>query len=135
MRTLQTFRCFGMKSLTGFTLVELLVVLAIVALLLTLAAPQYLGSVSKANEAVLRTDLRLLREAIDKSYADKGELPSSLQSLVERRYIRGVPSDPITESSETWVLIPHPDGSSAGIYDVRSGAPGHARDGTSFASW
>ena len=119
----------------GFTLVELLVVLAILAVLLSIAAPRYFDSVDRAKEAVLRTDLRLLREAIDKYQADTGQLPESLQRLVERRYLRSVPVDPITDTATDWVVLPHPDGLTSGVYDVKSSAPGEARDGSSFASW
>ena len=119
----------------GFTLVELLVVMAILALLLSIAAPRYFDSVGKAQEAVLRTDLRVLREAIDKHRADTGKLPESLQQLVDLRYILSVPVDPVTESSANWALLPHPDGVTPGVYDVRSGAPGKARDGSVFATW
>lgn len=119
----------------GFTLIELLVVMAILALLLSIATPRYFASVGKANEAVLRTDLRMMREAIDKYRADTGQFPDSLQRLVDQRYIRSVPMDPITDSAETWVAVPHPDGVTAGVYDLRSGAAGIARDETSFSTW
>jgi len=111
------------------------VVLAILAVLLSIAAPRYFDSVDRAKEAVLRTDLRLLREAIDKYQADTGQLPESLQRLVERRYLRSVPVDPITDTATDWVVLPHPDGLTSGVYDVKSSAPGEARDGSSFASW
>ena len=75
----------------GFTLIELLVVMAILATLLSIAAPRYLGSLERAKEAALRTDLRLLREAIDKYKGDRGQLPDSIQSLVTQRYIQAVP--------------------------------------------
>ena len=123
------------KRAHGFTLVELLVVMAILALLLSIAAPRYFESVDRAKEAVLRTDLHVLREAIDKYRADTGQLPASLQSLVEKRYIRSLPVDPMTDTADGWVLVPHPDGSTQGVFDVKSGAPGEARDGSSFASW
>ncbi|MEP7296806.1 MAG: prepilin-type N-terminal cleavage/methylation domain-containing protein [Burkholderiales bacterium] len=119
----------------GFTLIELLVVMAILALLLSIAAPRYFDSVDRAKETALRTDLRLLREAIDKYQGDRGQLPDSLQRLVEFRYIRAVPVDPVTDSAGDWVVVPHPDGVTAGVYDVKSGAPGIARDGSSFAGW
>ena len=90
---------------TGFTLVELLVVLAILALLLTLAVPRYFSSIERAKEASLRQDLNTLRESIDKFYADTGKYPTVLQDLVERKYIRKLPQDPITESDATWLLI------------------------------
>ena len=123
------------KPRRGFTLIELLVVLAILATLLTLAAPRYFDSLDRAKEAALRTDLRLLREAIDKHRADTGRLPESLQQLAQARYLRAVPVDPVTDRADTWVAVPAPDGTTQGVYDVRSGAPGTARDGTAYASW
>lgn len=119
----------------GFTLIELLVVMAILATLLSIAAPRYFESVDRAKETTLRTDLRLIREAIDKYRGDRGQLPDSLQGLVDQRYIRAVPVDPVTDTASDWVLVPHPDGVSGGVYDVKSGAPGTARDGSSFAAW
>lgn len=119
----------------GFTLVELLVVMAILALLLSIAAPRYFDSVGRAQEAVLRTDLRVLREAIDKHRADTGRLPESLQRLVQLRYILSVPVDPVTDTQASWVLVLHPDGMTTGVYDVKSGGLGKARDGSEFASW
>lgn len=119
----------------GFTLIELLVVMAILATLLALAAPRYFESVERAKEAALHTDLRLLREAIDKHRADTGRLPDSLDQLAQARYLRAVPMDPITDRADTWLLVPAPDGATAGVYDVRSGAAGVARDGTVYTSW
>ena len=119
----------------AFTLIELLVVMAIMATLLSIAAPRYFESVDRAKEAALRTDLRLLRESIDKYRSDKGEFPDSLQKLVDKRYVRNVPVDPLTDSATTWTLVPHPDGLTAGIYDVRSGSPEKARDGTLYTAW
>lgn len=120
---------------SGFTLIELLVVMAILATLLSIAAPRYFQSVERAKEATLRTDLRLLREAIDKYQADTGRLPDSLQQLVDQRYVRSVPVDPVTGEASDWLLVPHPDGATSGVCDVRSGALGVALDGTSFAQW
>ncbi len=123
------------RSPRGFTLIELLVVMAILATLLTLAAPRYFESVERGKEAALRTNLRLLREAIDKHRADTGRLPESLEALAQARYLRAVPADPMTERVDSWVVVPMPDGTLPGVYDVRSGAPGMARDGTAYASW
>jgi general secretion pathway protein G len=123
------------RTRRGFTLIELLVVMAILATLLTLAAPRYFESVDRAKEAALRTDLRVLREAIDKHRADTGRLPESLEQLAQARYLRAVPVDPLTDRADTWVVVPAPDGMTAGVYDVRSGAPGTARDGTAYGSW
>ena len=119
----------------GFTLIELLVVMAILATLLSIAAPRYFESVDRAKEAALRTDLRLLREAIDKHRADTGRLPDTLQGLADARYLRSVPVDPVTDSVTTWVIAPHPDGVTPGVFDVHSGASGVGRDGTAYAKW
>jgi general secretion pathway protein G len=119
----------------GFTLIELLVVMAILATLLSIAAPRYFESLDRARETALRTDLRLLREAIDKHRADTGRFPDSLQQLAEARYLRAVPVDPVTDRDSTWVTVAHPDGKTSGVYDVRSGAPGQARDGSAYGSW
>lgn len=119
----------------SFTLIELLVVMAILAVLLSIAAPRYFESVERAKEATLRTDLRLMREAIDKYRGDTGHWPDSLQQLVDQRYFRAVPADPVTGTASDWVLVPNPDGVTAGVYDVHSGAEGLARDGSSFTGW
>ncbi|ABB75870.1 N-terminal methylation site [Nitrosospira multiformis ATCC 25196] len=119
---------------SGFTLVELLVVMAIIAVLLTIAAPRYFNSVERSKEAVLRQDLNVMRDAIDKFYGDTGSYPRDLAELVEKRYLRAIPVDPLTESSETWVTLPPPD-SAEGLYDVRSGAEEESKDGTSYAAW
>ena len=118
----------------GFTLIELLVVLAIVATLLTLAVPRYFQHVERSKEAVLKENLATVRDAIDQYHADAGTWPPSLESLAERRYLRSVPVDPITESSETWQLVPPPDGE-AGVYDIHSGAEGTATNGQAYSDW
>ena len=118
---------------TGFTLIELIVVLAIVALLLTVAVPRYFHSVARSREAVLRHDLRSMREAIDKFLADQGRYPATLDELAERRYLRSIPVDPITDRADAWIVVAPPDG--AGVIDVRSGAPGAALDGTPYQGW
>lgn len=119
----------------GFTLIELLVVMAIIATLLTIAVPRYLVSVEKSKEAVLRTDLNVMRESIDKFHGDRGKYPDSLEELVSKRYLRAIPRDPITESSESWVVVPPEDPALGGVYDVKSGAPGRSVDGESFSEW
>jgi general secretion pathway protein G len=119
----------------GFTLVELLVVLAILALLLTLAVPRYFNGIERAKEATLRQDLNTLRESIDKFYADTGKYPNKLEDLVERKYIRKLPIDPITESDATWLLIAPEPPLEGDIYDIRSGALGSAKDGSKYADW
>ncbi len=118
---------------TGFTLIELLVVMAIIATLLTLVIPRYFGSVDRSKEVVLKQSLATVREAIDKHYGDTGRYPESLQDLVDKRYIRSLPFDPVTESTATWALVPPADAAKGGVYDLHSGAPGTTRDGTPFA--
>lgn len=118
----------------GFTLIELLVVLAIVATLLTLVVPRYYQHVERSREAVLRENLATVRDAIDQYHADAGTWPPSLESLAERRYLRAVPVDPITESRDTWEIVAPPDGE-PGVYDIRSGAEGSATNGQAYADW
>jgi general secretion pathway protein G len=120
----------------GFTLIELIVVMAIIALLVSIAAPRYFTHIDRSKEAVLRQDLQVFREAIDKYYGDKGQYPSSLEDLVSSRYIRNLPVDPITEKSDSWVVVPPPDREAKGdVYDVKSGAPGQSKDGTEYSTW
>ena len=116
-------------------MIELLVVLAIVAVLLTLAVPRYHGQLEAAKEAVLRNNLRTTREVIDKFYADTGRYPETLDELVDKRYLQARPVDPITESTETWVLVPPPAGYGGAVHGLKSGAQGVARDGRAFAEW
>ena len=117
----------------GFTLVELLVVMAIIATLLMIALPRYFGSVEKSKEVALRQSLNVMRDAIDKFYADTGRYPDRLEELVDKRYIRAVPLDPITDSTTTWVNVAPPEGAKGSVYDVRSGAEGKTVDGKPFA--
>jgi len=117
----------------GFTLIELLVVLAIVAVLLTLATPRYFQGIDRAKEVVLQENLSKLRTTLDQYYGDNGSYPDTLEQLVERRYLRDLPIDPITESSKTWVLIP-PTGLPGKIYNVRSGAPGSTKAGLAYSA-
>jgi general secretion pathway protein G len=119
----------------GFTLVEMLVVLAILALLLTLASPRYFNSIDRAKDATLKQDLNTLRDSIDKFYADNGRYPSKLEDLVEKKYIRELPVDPITNSTETWQLLPPEPPLEGLIFDIKSGAQGIAKDGTAYADW
>lgn len=120
---------------SGFTLIELLVVLAIVSTLLLLVVPRYFSKVDEAKEAVLRDNLRGTREVLDRFHGDRGRYPESLEELVEKKYLRSLPVDPLTESTTTWQLVPVPEGYEGTIYDIRSGAPGAARDGRKYADW
>ena len=120
----------------GFTLIELIVVMAIVALLVSIAAPRYFRSVDLAKENTLRTSLNVVREALDHFAADKGRYPETLDELVEARYLRAVPTDPLTGSASTWVVVTPADPVVKGkVYDIRSGMAGRASDGRLLADW
>jgi general secretion pathway protein G len=119
----------------AFTLIELLIVMSIIAMLLTIAVPRYLHSADRAKEAVLKEDLAQMRSAIDKYYGDRGRYPDSLDDLVERKYLRRVPADPITDSVQTWVSVPPAETGKGTVYDVKSGATGTAQDGTHYGDW
>ncbi|MRW93064.1 prepilin-type N-terminal cleavage/methylation domain-containing protein [Duganella sp. FT80W] len=119
----------------GFTLIELLVVLGIVALLLTLAVPRYFPSVDKSKETILADNLRNVRMLIDQYYGDTGRYPDSLDQLVEKKYLRALPYDPVAESDAVWIIVPPEDGTKGGVYNIRSGAPGNDRSGKPYADW
>ena len=119
----------------GFTLVELLVVLAILAMLLTLALPRYFNSLERAKEATLKQDLTTVRDSLDQYYADTGQYPNKLEDLVEKKYIRKLPFDPITESTTTWILDAPEPPIEGDIADIHSGASGLAKDGTQYSKW
>ncbi|MGH9384896.1 MAG: type II secretion system protein [Vicinamibacterales bacterium] len=128
------------KSESGFTLIEVLVVVTLIVILATMGMVQYRNSVQRAREAVLKEDLFRMREAIDQYYADKNAYPAGLQDLVSGGYIREVPEDPMTRSRDTWQTTPaEPDPSNLsslpGIYDVKSGSELSALDGTRYADW
>lgn len=117
----------------GFTLIELLVVLAIIALLLSIAMPRYFQSIDVAKETTLAENLNATRATIDKYYGDTGQYPESLAQLVEKNYLRALPVDPITESTQTWIIVPPQDGMKGKVYNIHSGAPGNNRMGQPFA--
>lgn len=121
----------------GFTLIELIVVMAIVALLAGIAAPRYFHSVERARENSLRTSLRVMRDAIDHFAADRGRYPDSLEEMVRTGYLRGIPEDPLTGERASWVLLlPPNDADIAGqVFDVRSGSAGRGADGSLHADW
>jgi general secretion pathway protein G len=123
------------KTSRGFTLIELMVVMTVIALLISIAVPRYFNSVEKAKEATLKQSLSVMRSAIDKFYGDNERYPASIKELVTKKYIRSVPMDPITESTETWVTqAPGLDTSNA-VFEIKSGAPGTAKDGTAYSDW
>ena len=111
----------------GFTLVELMVVLTIIALLISIVAPNYVGRTRRAEEAVLKENLATMRDALDKHYADAGKYPSSLDELVSKRYLRSIPKDPFTDSTSTWVAVPPQDTRKGNVWDVHSSAKGYER--------
>ena len=115
-----------MKS-KGFTLVELMVVLTVIALLLSIVVPNYVGRVQRAEEAVLQENLMLMRDALDKHYADAGKYPMTLDELVAKRYLRSIPKDPFTQSATTWTPVPPTDPKRGGIFDIHSSAKGYER--------
>ncbi len=120
----------------GFTLIEILVVMAIVATLLSLVAPRYFETMERSKETTLRHDLSVMRDAIDKYYSDKGAYPDTLEDLVYGQYLRSIPDDPVTESAATWLVTPPSDPNARGsVYDIHSGAEGEATDGSSYAQW
>jgi general secretion pathway protein G len=123
----------------GFTLIELLLVLFIVALLASIVGPATTRGIERARESTLREDLRVVRKAIDHYYADNGAYPADLQVLVDKRYLRAVPIDPISGRADTWTfemeVSKDKEEKSQGIRDLHSGAEGQARDGSAFSDW
>jgi general secretion pathway protein G len=116
-----------MKKRRGFTLVELMVVMTIIALLISVVVPDYMGKMRRAEEAVLQENLMLMRDSLDKHYADTGRYPTSLEELVAKHYLRAIPKDPFTQSAATWVAVPPGDSRKGNVFDVKSGAKGYER--------
>ena len=104
-----------------------MVVLTVIALLLSVVVPDYVGRMKRAEEAVLQENLMVMRDALDKHYADAGKYPGALEELVAKRYLRSIPKDPFTQSAATWVAVPPTDPKKGGVYDVRSAAKGYER--------
>ena len=124
----------------GFTLIELLVVVAIIGILAGVVVGQYQRSIRKAKEAVLKENLFRTRSAINQYFADKGRYPYDLQALVDDSYLRALPVDPVTGSTDTWIIemaeLDDTDISTEpGVADLRSGAPGAGVDGTPYSDW
>ena len=123
------------ENARGFTMIELLVTLAIIGLMVSLAAPRYFGNIDRAKEDVLREDLYVLRNALDHFYADRNVYPALIDDLVKEKYLRNIPVDPFTQSPRSWIPVPPADASLGGVADVKSGAPGTGRDGTPLKDW
>ena len=124
----------------GFTLIELMVVMAIIVILAGIGLATYTNSITRSKEAVLKEDLFRLRDALDQFHADKGKYPSGLDELVQEKYLRALPVDPFTQSSDSWQTeMSEPDPSnpadSPGVSNVKSGAQGTSIDGTKYAEW
>ena len=116
-------------------MIELMVALAILATVLSIAVPRYFGNIDAARESVLREDLYVMRDAIDKHFADNGRYPDALDDLVKKKYLRNIPVDPFTQSSNSWTVVAPEDATLGAVFDVRSSAPNKARDGTWFKDW
>lgn len=129
------------EGAAGFSLLELLIVVALIGILASLVVPQFKKTPDKAREAVLKEDLFTMRDVIDQYFADRGRYPASLESLVEDGYLRQIPVDPFTNSADSWQTEAAPmeeggeEEAAGGIYDVHSGATGTAMDGTSYSEW
>ncbi len=122
----------------GFTLMELLLVLALIALLASLVTPLVTGSVHRARESTLKEDLFTMRKAIDDYYADNGSYPADLETLVQKRYLRRIPADPLTERQDSWAVVRTDDdyqGKGGGIIDVHSGSDEKDGNGAPYKEW
>jgi general secretion pathway protein G len=123
-----------MRKLKGFTLVELMVVLTVIALLLSVVVPDYVGRVRRAEEAVLQENLTVMRDALDKHFADAGKYPRTLDELVTKRYLRSIPKDPLTQLS-AWTVVGPSDPEKGGVYDIHSAAKGVGSNGMPYERW
>ncbi len=124
----------------GFTLIELMIVMAIIGILLTLAIPSFVGAIRHAREAALREDLQTMRTAIDTYTMDKQKGPQSLDDLIQDGYLRAIPEDPMTRSKDTWATessdsMVSLDETEPGITDVHSGSTDTGTDGQPYSSW
>jgi general secretion pathway protein G len=131
-----------MEKNRGFTLIELIIVFALIGILIGLAIPQYKNALLRAKESVLKENLFLMRQMINQFYTDKWKYPPSLQSLVDEGYLRSIPIDPITRSSESWKVVQETleaeelmSGVEPGIVDVYSGSELASSDGTFYNTW
>jgi general secretion pathway protein G len=119
----------------GFTLIELIVVMTIISLLLTLAAPRYFRSIEHSKETVLKANLTSTRDALDKFHSDTGKYPDQLEDLVTKHYLRTLPWDPVLERADAWILEPPADGQAGAVYNIHSSAEGSGSNGVPYAQW
>lgn len=122
----------GRRRASGFTLIELLIVLSIIALMMTIALPNYFHSIDASKEKILTQNLHATRDAIDRFYGDVGRYPESLEELVDKRYLRTLPIDPITDSATTWHIVPPDEPFPGKVYDIKSGAQGTDSNGKPY---
>ncbi|BFG79478.1 prepilin-type N-terminal cleavage/methylation domain-containing protein [Paraburkholderia terrae] len=120
------------RAAKGFTLIELLIVLSVIALMLTIALPNYFHSIDASKEKILAQNLLATRDAIDRFYGDTGRYPDSLEELVEKHYLRSLPIDPITDSATTWHIVPPDEPFPGKVYDIKSGAQGADSNGKPY---
>jgi general secretion pathway protein G len=130
----------GRKGESGFTLVELMIVMAIIMILATIAIPVYVKTLQRAKEATLREDLHTMRTAIDSYTVDKEKAPDSLDDLVQAGYLKTIPKDPMTSSTDTWITgqsdtMTDINETQGGMDDVHSGSEAIASDGTTYNTW
>jgi len=128
------------SRLRGFTLIELMIVMAVIAILISIAVPIYNKTITRAKESVLRNNLFTMRTVIDEYTYDKQKAPQTLQDLVSDGYLRAIPTDPMTSSSDTWKVIIEDtlnavNQTEPGIFDVRSGSDKTSLEGTAYADW
>jgi len=128
------------RACAGFTMVELMIVMAIIVILISIAIPQYQKAIIRAKESVLHNNLTTLRQVIDEYTYDKRKAPQSLEDLVSAGYLRDIPYDPMTESNQSWKTVMEDtlqsvDQTEPGIFDVKSGSDKTGLDGTLYSDW
>ena len=126
-------KCGKHRLQDGFTLIELMIVMSILGLLLSIALPKYFQGLERAKESVLLQDLKIIREAIDHFYQDKGVYPTQLNDLVSYQYLNEIPLDPLTNSKASWIIVTK--GADLNVYDIRSGSEKVSSNGKPYSTW